>query len=243
MKNTALLTDKFFAELRTQTIVETPSRLSDRDRKRIDNILSWRDTPQFFKPGRTAWYTLLDPVQGVQGLTVYAAKIKGAGGWNPPDNSGLSGIRGANPEGLCQPSNREYTATGSRSHFGINTEGEFCTVFSEPAPFGAIARKRARLEYENALHLMQAQVPAILPYRVVDYPDLDPFGKESLSVVVSLVPAPFPSRMEYFLLGDSHLNARERDEIVRLAFRIFPKRLSSKIGPYVSWENGPSFCI
>lgn len=209
--------DQTFPVLKTQVVSQQEANLSDRDRAAIEDILAWRTQPEFFKPGRTAWYQLRDPFRAETGVMVHAAKIKGAGGWNPGNGSELSAMRGSNPVGFSQPSNTEYAATVLRSHFGIAMDGSFCVVCSEPAPFGAITRKRAKLEYDNALHFQSAGIPAILPYSLVDYPDLALFRDEPLSAVVSFVPTPAPTRLEYFLFGGSHLTEAEREEARKLA--------------------------
>ncbi len=210
-------TDNTYPELRTKNVFEDKAALSDRDKTAIDDILTWRRIPEFHLPGRTAWYQLQDPFETENGVTVQAAKIKGCGGWNPADDCDLIGmVRGSNPSGLCQPSNTEYASDVTRSHFGISNEGGFCIAYSEPAPFGAITRKRAELEWNNTLHLRQNNVPAILPYRLIEYPDMAPFRGDPLSAVVSLVPAPTPTRLESFLIGSTHLNEAEKDDVAQL---------------------------
>jgi len=206
-----------FAQLKTTTVFHEQVGLSDRDRTAIDDILSWRRLPEFYLPGRTAWYQLQDPFETGTGFFVQAAKIKGCGGWNPAEEDDVAGLmRGNNPVGLSQPSNTEYASDVVRSHFGISNDGGFCIAYSEPAPFGAITRKRAELEWDNTQALRQHGVPAIQPYCLVEYPDRPKFRGETLAAVVSLVPAPTPTRLEYFLIGSSHLSEAEKSDMVQL---------------------------
>ncbi len=209
-----------FPVLKVDVVHSNHVDISARDHKAIFDILTWVEKPFFFKPGRTAWYELQDPILTDRGELLTAAKIKGVGGLNPEKQTGASGIRGENPVGLLQPSNTEYAAGVRRAHFGVAEDGEFCIAYSEPAPFGAITRKRAEYEYKNALHLNKHDVPAIVPFCLVDYPDLGQFRGETLSAVVSLTPARAPTRMEYFVLDGSHLDDDElRDvEAVRQFF-------------------------
>jgi len=222
------------AELSYKTIFKNHVGLSKLDSKAIEDIIAWRAPPSFYKPGRSAWYLLQQPLTLDSGVTVHAAKLKGAGGWNPSVDSNLSG--------LSQPSNLEYTATGRRAHFGINTDGEFCTTYSDPAPFGAIAHNRARLEFDNATRLQAAAVPSIIPYQLIDYTDLDGFRGEPLSVAVSLVPTELPTRLESLLLGDGHLNEAEKKATQTIIKYYTPSNVShpgmTQARPWVAREIG-----
>nr|WP_315463279.1 hypothetical protein [uncultured Rhodoferax sp.] len=171
--------------------------LSRQDTEAIEQILSWQVQPRFFKPGRTAWYVLQDPVRATPGgPLLLAAKLKGVGAWNPADPTIRSGIKGTHPIGVLPPSVAEYEETARTVHFGIDEMGEFRGLRSESAPFGAILQRRARQEYENADTLHRAGVPSIVPFSLGRY-ECEPFKGEPIGVVVSLAPDASPHSIDF----------------------------------------------
>ncbi|MCW7536777.1 hypothetical protein OOT46_02775 [Aquabacterium sp. A7-Y] len=178
--------------------------LSCRDLKAIEQIVSWEVQPRFFKPGRTAWYVLQDPVRMANGgPLLLAAKLKGVGAWNPADPRVRSGIKGAHPVGVLPPSVAEYEETARTVHFGVDAEGEFRGVHSEPAPFGAILLRRARQEYENAEVLHRAGVPSIVPFALWRY-GREQFKGEPIGAVVSLAPDESPYSLDFLYETESN---------------------------------------
>jgi hypothetical protein len=189
----------------SSNIVERISEpvLSRRDAEAIEQIISWQVQPRFFKPGRTAWYVLQDPVHAApHGPLLMAAKLKGVGAWNPADPSIRSGIKGAHPVGVLPPSVTEYEETARTVHFGIDNAGAFKGVRSESAPFGGILLRRARQEYENAGLLHSAGVPSIVPFALGRY-ETEHFKGEPIGVVVSLAPDESPHSIDFLYQAES----------------------------------------
>ncbi len=185
--------------------------LSARDAEAIERLVSWHAQPNFAKPGRTAWYRLVNPVRPVKGgPLLLAAKLKGVGAWNPVDPQVPSGIKGAHPPGTLQPSVVEYEETARTAHFGIDSDGQFKSLHSESAPFGSILLRRAQQEYENAFALHGSGVPSIVPYALYRYPGLR-FKAEPLGAVVSLAPDESPHSLDVLYL-DCRTASRERQQ-------------------------------
>jgi hypothetical protein len=173
------------------------------DAEALAQIISWQRLPEFALPGRTAWYVLQEPVRSPDGTQLLtAAKLKGVGAWNPVGSCTRSGIRGENQTGLTRPSTDEYEDTTRVLHFGIDSQGAYASLKSEPAPFGAITVRRARQEYDNARTLYHAGVPAILPFAVYRYDDGKLFGGEPIGAVVSLAPDQSPYSLDFLCLGE-----------------------------------------
>jgi hypothetical protein len=176
--------------------------LSARDREAIEQLVSWRRTPAFAKPGRTAWHVLQDPVRAPGGGPMLrAAKLKGVGAWNPADaGAGLDGA-GSHPTGLVRPSVAEFAKTARTAHFGVDAHGRFQDVHSEPAPFGAILLRRARQEYENARRLADAGVRSVVPGLLARY-EGPGFHGEPLGAVVCLSPTASPQALDFLYQRD-----------------------------------------
>ncbi|MEL7103908.1 MAG: hypothetical protein AAGL97_15250 [Pseudomonadota bacterium] len=203
-----------YLPLKTEVKLQYDLQLSERDEQAIAQMLAWEIIPTFISPGRTAWYKLLDPPMLENGTRLRSAKLKGVGCWSPVSEKHETEWPGIpRPKALCQPTNSEYAAGFKRLHFGISEDAAFCTVESEAAPFGGITHRRALLEYNSAKHLANEDVPSVIPYRLIDYPELDTFRGDSLSAVVTLAPCSSPTKLDYFLLGDHYVSDGERANI------------------------------
>lgn len=167
---------------------------------RLMDLVSWRSSPHFPAPGRTAWHEFDRPVryQRRPGVNFLAAKLKGVGLWNPEGylHTGVQqGQRLAEP---IQPTTTEYLAMTRLIHVGISAEGELIELTSNPAPYGGILHERALLEFENAATLLEHNVPSIAPLAVVRYPDLAFCDKPMGAVVTaSSERLPFRAHIDY----------------------------------------------
>jgi hypothetical protein len=194
-----------------QTVEKTPAiELSARDLKAVEQIVSWEVLPSFAKPGRTAWYVLQDPIQPKGGgALLLSAKLKGVGAWNPSDPNVPSGIRGLHPSGTVPPSDIEYEETARTVHFGVDGEGKFKGVHSEPAPFGSILLRRAAQEYDNARALVAAGAPSIAPYALYRY-ERSGFNREPLGAVVCLAPDESPFSLDFLYQSEPNASQDRR---------------------------------
>src|SRR5690606_27431512 len=86
--------------------------------------------------------------------------------------------------------------TAKTVHFGIDANGVFKGLHSEPAPFGAILLRRAAQEYENAEALVSAEVQSIVPLMLVRY-DIGLFNGEPIGAVISLTPDESPHALDF----------------------------------------------
>ncbi|WP_066501590.1 hypothetical protein [Abyssisolibacter fermentans] len=161
-------------------------KLSKEDYNDIIAQVSWQKTPSFFTPGRTGWYKLKQPINIGEGVYVKAAKLKGVGVWNP------DGRHAKKAEVVpIPPTDKTYLREAP--HFGFDIDGKIKLIHSEDAPYGGICHHRAVQEYENAQILQKNNVYSILPYMVIEYPDLY-FHNKKLGVAISLSTSSEPYR-------------------------------------------------
>lgn len=150
--------------------------LSGLDYTHLFRIISWEEVPHFQTPGRTGWYLLNTPVLLDNGVLIKALKLKGIGLWNPEGRNAK--------EAQLQPIPPTKEAYRRRSlHVGFSNDGTIVRIPSEDAPYGGILLRRARMEYDSAEVLQKNHVPSILPYMVVEYPDLV-FHGEMMGVAI-----------------------------------------------------------
>ena len=57
-------------------------------------------------------------------------------------------------------------------HMGINPDGSFHPVVDPPRPTGGMKASRGKAEFDNAAILLKHDVPAVMPVRYGDYPEL-----------------------------------------------------------------------
>ena len=173
-------------------------RLGPADEERLWRWLRWEEAPEFFEVGRTAWMQLSEPLPHptVAGLTLTGAKVKGVGLWSGDDPP-----RPVDGE-------EEYLDALDQPHFGIDDDGRYVERFSAMAPLGGMVLSRALLEYENAQHLLDHSVPALVPYAV--FRNRHRFRSEPLAVVVTLSSEAAPFRAK--ILIASREAARSREE-------------------------------
>ncbi|WP_114946841.1 hypothetical protein [Microvirga calopogonii] len=194
------------------------------DAASIEAILervSWRTVPTFARPGRSAWYVLPRPAAypGRPGVEYRAAKLKGVGAWNPPDDPRSEVQWSEHAASPRPPSTAEYTSTALLRHVGVSRDGEFAEVTSSPAPYGGILHERALLEFDNATSLLEHVVPSIAPLLVVRYPELN-FRDRPMGAVVSLSPEEQPFRAHVDDVGAPGSTKREFIEEVYRALEV-----------------------
>lgn len=175
----------------------------------ILDLLSWKETPIFIEPGRTAWHRFSSPliIKNYTQCKVWAAKLKGVGLWNPLAASSYSGVHSVTfNEKPIGPETREYEYTARTSHIGFANDGAFRITYGEPAPFGGILHERAVNEYNNALTLLNKGVHATIPLLAVQYEDRFLFHGKPMGAVVSLAQVTYPSRLHGLLFYDEQQN-------------------------------------
>lgn len=212
---------------------ETPELdVSPADRKAIQQIVSWERLPSFPRPGRTAWHVLSEPVIDPRtARPLVAAKIKGVGAWRPVDSATPPRDGTAESGQLSPPSTIPFDETSLDAHFGVDADGDFAVVFSEPAPYGAITLPRAQREFDNATTLHRAGVPAIVPMSVYRYDDDKTFNGHPLGAVVSLAWDASPYSLDLIRVENPAASAEER---------AYAAALRETLGPLSGNERGTS---
>ena len=198
--------------LRCTVVDEIPGlKIADADHQALRQIVSWERLPSFARPGRTAWYVLSEPVVDPRtSRPLLAAKIKGVGAWQPPDPATPQTSDAAELGHLSPPSTSPFEETARDPHFGLDGNGNFARVFSEPAPYGAITLPRAQREFDNAATLYRAGVPAIVPLAVYRYDDVGTFSGHPLGAVVSLTWDESPYSLDLLRVENPAATTEER---------------------------------
>jgi len=162
--------------------------------------LSWKSTPHFFIPGRTAWEILDKPIKiAGDDLEYKALRCKGIGVWNPKKGFRIPELHRLKTYEIPSPPTCELYNPGiARKHFGFSKNGDFKFITSSPSPFGGIGHDRALQEYTNALYLYNHGVSVTPPMLVAEYSDLF-FKKKSMGVVVTLSRTTIPFRLNKIL--------------------------------------------
>ncbi|MEU7765557.1 hypothetical protein AB0B25_10605 [Nocardia sp. NPDC049190] len=182
--------------------------LSPRDQRTLMQIVSWDRQPSFAVPGRTAWYVLSEPVIDPKtSRTLVAAKIKGVGAWHPRVAPTPTHSDAGEP---TPPSNSAYEETTRNPHFGLDENGCFASVFSQPAPYGGMTLPRAQREFDNAATLYRAGAPSIVPLAVLRYDDGKLFNDLPLGVVISLTWDESPYSLDLLRVENPAATAEER---------------------------------
>ncbi|MEU7632310.1 hypothetical protein AB0C34_20320 [Nocardia sp. NPDC049220] len=202
--------------LKYNVVDEMPGfAVSPRDQQALMKIVSWDRTPSFAVPGRTAWYVLSEPViDPMTSRTLVAAKIKGVGAWHPESAAPPSHSDAVEPGAPTPPSNRAYAETTRNPHFGVDANGCFASIFSEPAPYGGITLPRAQREFDNAATLYRAGAPSIVPLAVLRYDDGRLFDEHPLGVVISLAWDESPYSLDLLRVENPAATAEERAHAV-----------------------------
>jgi len=179
--------------------------ISDGELDEIFDYVAWKKKPYFPYRGRVAWYIFKNDVElRLNGYSapLKAAKIKGIGGYNPPnDAKNRDPIFNTTTLEPFQPTSLPLDSFASYPHIGFDTDGEFTFVYGKLAPIGGILHSRAIAEYECALHLLNNKVPAITPLAVARYKEDFSFLNEPMGAVICLSPSKYPYRMSEIQYG------------------------------------------
>jgi len=178
--------------------------MSSSEEQRLLDIVSWKSIPNLAH-GRTAYEALQIPANcpGFEKDTLSGVKMKGVGTsqslmvdysatrvqsfWSPGDEPNeVSNV-------LVPPSAVPYTGFDGFPHLGIGTDKYFIAS-SKPSPQGGMLHSRAVLEYESARTLVEAGVPSIVPFAVVEYEDII-YNGEPLGAVICLQREPKMQRI------------------------------------------------
>ncbi len=192
--------------------------LSDIFHHRILDIISWRTTPQFPRPGRTAWVPFPEIASICNGSpSIAAAKIKGVGLWNPSSWIRSNEVHSSH---ICdnpiQPLIEDYAYVRSQYHFRVCDDGTFTSAVSERAPLGGITVTRAFNEYNNAALLFEQSASTIRPYLLVRYKSMPTFAGDSLGAVVTLHTDSSPCRLNVSHMNSAYLSQEEREYLARI---------------------------
>ncbi len=128
------------AESDAQTLAQTCS-----------DIVNWRKEPFFYKPGRTAWHRLHDPLQvsaAGRDIVIHALKIKGVGHRDYSD-------------ALHKPSSAPFDR--KEPHIGYSESGDLTRKFSTPSPLGGLTMSKAETEFFTSERLVSRGVAAQVP--------------------------------------------------------------------------------
>jgi len=178
--------------------------ISEREFDILLDIVSWKRTPKFPRRGRMAWHILDEPasVPAFPDLQLRAAKIKGIGAYNPPDDG-----RYRDPlldyfiDAPIQPTTEPLDSFVTYPHVGIDKEGEFMWAYGSISPVGGIVHDRALREFQMAKILVEHRVPTIVPLVVVQYEERLTFNEQPMGAVISLLPNTAPYRLSEIQYG------------------------------------------
>ncbi|PFP05738.1 hypothetical protein [Bacillus thuringiensis] len=154
--------------------------------KELDNLVGWKKTPPFYRPGRTGWLKLDKPINiSKEGIftTIKSLKLKGIGYCN--DNLEIT-----------QPTQKYFNRIFP--HLGFTKEGKFCMVESDQAPLGGLEFGRAEMEYYIAKKLSESGCPSVIPIRLYKYDRkfTGSNGESNLAVVITGLPVDTPFRAD-----------------------------------------------
>ncbi len=177
------------------------TKITEHQEREIYDLLSWKTTPCFITPGRTAWHNLKERIT-LNGIPYSALKLKGIGVWNPDHLRKSSRMQKEKTYNQPHPpTNIKYESGRQVKHFGFSKNGDYLNITSKVTPFGGIEHHRAVQEYEIALHLHNNQVSVTPPLLVIEYPDSF-FGENTMGAVVSLVEESIPYRLDRIFQGN-----------------------------------------
>ncbi|NKB64235.1 MAG: hypothetical protein GKR95_19690 [Gammaproteobacteria bacterium] len=138
-----------------------PLPISDELDASVDDIVSWKVTPPFFRVGRSALMHLPSPLEiGTQNGTVRVEQIKIKG-------VGLSDFEG----NISQPSSVHFQMNAP--HLGISEKGTFFMIPAATKPKGGLVLEKAKMEFHIADILFKNNIPTEIPLRVYKYTDPD----------------------------------------------------------------------
>jgi hypothetical protein len=179
--------------------------ISDDEMDKLELFVSWTLTPHFPRRGRMAWHAFSKtPTDLVwPNRRFAAAKIKGVGVYNPPDEAGnRDPIYSSTTQEPLPPTTTPLTSFATYPHLGFHDNGDFAVVLGATAPIGGITVQRALREFNMAAHLHRNNVPTIVPIAVYQY--LVPeyvFDNQPLGAVICAVPDDQPYRLSEIQFG------------------------------------------
>lgn len=180
------------------------STINEDQFNKIIDIVSWKETPYFPHRGRMAWNILDTPVQ-IKDNPVYslkAIKIKGVGVYNPQsDAKNRDPIFEKTMSKPLPPTTQPLESFVSYPHLGFTDNGEFKVAYGSVAPIGGIVHDRAIKEYQTAQHLINNNIPSIVPLAVFKYDSTKLFQGQHLGVVCSFSPSIYPLRLSEVQFG------------------------------------------
>ncbi len=165
-------------------------QISDRELNRLLAIAGWDGhIPTFKTPGRVAWEPIREKVvlKSNPDYRFLIAKMKGVGGYNPPDKSEYNeGISGNNGYAPFKPTMDEFRPELPYEHIGFTDNGDYKFAYSKPAPLGGILHERAVREFNIGKAMMKAGIPSIVPLAVIKYDNSFQFEGKSMGAVIML---------------------------------------------------------
>gem|GEM_PF-4993553 len=94
---------------------------------------------------------------------------------------------GAHQSGIVVPPNpNQFIGEGILVHMGINPDGTFRPVPDPPKPLGGLGEGRGKREFDNAVKLFNANVPAVIPVFWGTYKELKFQGKNMEFVILGI---------------------------------------------------------
>lgn len=196
--------------------------LQKADAEKILSYVSWKEKPIFPRRGRMAWHVLQTPLThiGLAQQTLRAAKIKGVGAFNPPEEAtGRDPILASSSYEPIPPTTEPLESFATYPHLGFCSDGNIEVVFGDTAPIGGILHERAVREFETAKRLSECGVLTIEPYLIVKYGNMDRFHGREMGAVVSLTPDAAPYRISEVQTGaalSKDCDPQRRDYYMRL---------------------------
>lgn len=173
--------------------------------RRLEDYVSWRETPFFPRRGRLAWHVFADPPmqRDDPSFEYQAAKIKGVGVHNPPgDSPGRDPVFKEILNEPRTPTTEPLLSFATYPHLGFTSQATFRIAYGDVAPIGGITIDKALREYEIAEHLHAAGVPSIAPLLVFRYdePALV-FHEKKMGAVICGTPDSQPYRLSEAQFG------------------------------------------
>jgi hypothetical protein len=192
--------------LEIQLVTRYPDiAISDHEMDTLESFVSWKATPHFPRRGRMAWHVFSEKPTDLIHINrrFAAAKIKGVGVYNPPDEAGnRDPIYSSTTQAPLPPTTTPLKSFATYPHLGFEDTGDFAVVFGATAPIGGITVERALREFNTAAHLHKNNVPTIVPIAVYQY--LVPeyvFDQQPLGAVICAVPDDQPYRLSEIQFG------------------------------------------
>lgn len=154
----------------------------------LESFVRWESAPPFPRAGRSAYVGRAKPLQLKNGQAIYRYKLKGVGNYDQEKNT-ITPPQATRFQHDLTSKVRDQMIDRRpvvMVHQAIADDGSFYPVVDPPKPVGGLNSGRGQSEFENALTLFQAGVPACIPVSWGIYSDQMWEGKNMEYVILGL---------------------------------------------------------